>query len=122
MIMLSTKAGLGAYSTFGCLLVYLHCLVICHASGNSMIANQDSRRLYDDLIGGYNRLVRPVSNNSDKLTVYMSLKLTQILDVVKIDFNKNYKILTKKFYSFGSNFFIRMKKIRLWPQMFGFDR
>jgi hypothetical protein len=43
--------------------------------------NADSKRLYDDLITGYNRLVRPVGNNTDKLTVYMGLKLTQILDV-----------------------------------------
>jgi nicotinic acetylcholine receptor len=47
----------------------------------SLVANQDSRRLYDDLIGGYNRLVRPVGNNSEKLTVFMGIKLTQILDV-----------------------------------------
>jgi nicotinic acetylcholine receptor len=37
--------------------------------------------LYDDIITGYNRLIRPVGNNTDKLTVYMGLKLTQILDV-----------------------------------------
>lgn len=46
------------------------------------LANSDAKRLYDDLINGYNRLVRPVGNNSEKLTVYMGLKLTQILDVV----------------------------------------
>ena len=53
----------------------------CHTKGKTLIANQDSRRLYDDLIGDYNRLVRPVGNNSEKLTVYMGIKLTQILDV-----------------------------------------
>lgn len=52
-----------------------------HTRANNLIANQDSRRLYDDLIGDYNRLVRPVGNNSEKLTVYMGVKLTQILDV-----------------------------------------
>lgn len=45
-------------------------------------SNADAKRLYDDLITGYNRLIRPVGNNTDKLTVYMGLKLTQILDVV----------------------------------------
>ncbi len=50
-------------------------------ASKSLVANQDSRRLYDDLIGGYNRLVRPVGNNSEKLTVFMGIKLTQILDV-----------------------------------------
>jgi hypothetical protein len=44
-------------------------------------ANNDAKRLYDDLITGYNRLIRPVGNNTEKLTVYMGLKLTQILDV-----------------------------------------
>ena len=40
-------------------------------------------RLYDDLINtGYNRLVRPVNSNQDKLTVHFGLKLTQLLDVV----------------------------------------
>ena len=48
--------------------------------------NTDAKRLYDDLITGYNRLVRPVGNNTDKLTVYMGLKLTQILDVVTCEF------------------------------------
>ncbi len=66
---------------YACIFVCIVFLDESIASSSSMIANQDSRRLYDDLIGGYNRLVRPVSNNSDKLTVYMSLKLTQILDV-----------------------------------------
>jgi hypothetical protein len=42
----------------------------------------DAKRLYDDLLTGYNRLIRPVGNNSEKLIVYMGLKLTQILDVV----------------------------------------
>ncbi|CAF0792648.1 unnamed protein product [Brachionus calyciflorus] len=43
--------------------------------------SSDAKRLYDDLITKYNRLIRPVGNNSEKLTVYMGLKLTQILDV-----------------------------------------
>lgn len=47
-------------------------------------SNKDAKRLYDDLFRGYNRLIRPVGNNTEKLTVYMGLKLTQILDVVKI--------------------------------------
>ncbi|XP_076334111.1 acetylcholine receptor subunit alpha-like 1 isoform X1 [Tachypleus tridentatus] len=43
--------------------------------------NPDAKRLYDDLMSGYNRLVRPVSNNSDTLTVRMDLKLSQLIDV-----------------------------------------
>lgn len=45
-------------------------------------ANPDAKRLYDDLMSSYNRLIRPVSNNSDTLTVKMSLKLSQLIDVV----------------------------------------
>lgn len=44
----------------------------------------DAERLYDDLINGYNSLVRPVGNNSDRLTVKMGLKLSQLIDVVSL--------------------------------------
>ncbi|XP_071041885.1 acetylcholine receptor subunit alpha-like 1 [Parasteatoda tepidariorum] len=44
-------------------------------------SNADSKRLYDDLINGYNSLIRPVGNNSDRLTVKMGLKLSQLIDV-----------------------------------------
>ncbi|KAJ6217019.1 hypothetical protein RDWZM_008176 [Blomia tropicalis] len=41
----------------------------------------DAKRLYDDLMSGYNKLILPVSNNSDRLTVKLGLKLTQLIDV-----------------------------------------
>ncbi|CAG0894178.1 unnamed protein product [Darwinula stevensoni] len=40
-----------------------------------------AKRLYDDLLSDYNRLIRPVSNISDKLTVHLGLKLSQLIDV-----------------------------------------
>ncbi|KAG8199970.1 hypothetical protein JTE90_006214 [Oedothorax gibbosus] len=43
--------------------------------------NPDAKRLYDDLMSGYNRLIRPVVNNSDTLTVKLGLKLSQLIDV-----------------------------------------
>ncbi|XP_013415864.1 acetylcholine receptor subunit alpha-like [Lingula anatina] len=45
--------------------------------------NPDARRLYDDLFRKrkYNKLIRPVGNNTDKLTVKLGLKLTQLIDV-----------------------------------------
>lgn len=46
------------------------------------MANPDSKRLYDDLLSNYNRLIRPVGNNSDRLTVKMGLRLSQLIDVV----------------------------------------
>lgn len=49
------------------------------------LANPDSKRLYDDLLSNYNRLIRPVGNNSDRLTVKMGLRLSQLIDVVSTD-------------------------------------
>ncbi len=48
------------------------------------IANPEAKRLYEELIKvrAYNKLIRPVKNNSEKLTVYLGLRLTQLLDVV----------------------------------------
>lgn len=52
------------------------------AFGSFVDGNQDAKRLYDDLLSNYNRLIRPVGNNSDRLTVKMGLKLSQLIDVV----------------------------------------
>jgi len=50
------------------------------------MANTDAKRLYDDLLrkSGYNQLIRPVINNTDKLIVKLGLKLSQLIDVVRI--------------------------------------
>lgn len=49
--------------------------------------NPDAKRLYDDLLSNYNKLVRPVINNTKALTVKIKLKLSQLIDVVRmIDF------------------------------------
>ncbi|PSN32586.1 Acetylcholine receptor subunit alpha-like 1 [Blattella germanica] len=45
------------------------------------VANPEAKRLYDDLLSNYNRLIRPVGNNSDRLTVKMGLRLSQLIDV-----------------------------------------
>ncbi|XP_014244615.1 acetylcholine receptor subunit beta-like 2 isoform X2 [Cimex lectularius] len=44
-------------------------------------ANPDAKRLYDDLLSNYNRLIRPVSNNTETLTVYLRLKMSQLLEM-----------------------------------------
>ena len=49
-------------------------------------ANPDAKRLYDDLLSNYNRLIRPVGNNSDRLTVKLGLRLSQLIDVVSVFF------------------------------------
>eukprot|EP00096_Caligus_rogercresseyi_P010353 TRINITY_DN3738_c0_g2_i1.p1 TRINITY_DN3738_c0_g2~~TRINITY_DN3738_c0_g2_i1.p1 ORF type:complete len:583 (-),score=115.68 TRINITY_DN3738_c0_g2_i1:579-2327(-) len=43
--------------------------------------NPDAKRLYDDLLSNYNKLVRPVVNVSDAVTVKLKLKLSQLIDV-----------------------------------------
>jgi len=49
------------------------------------MANSDAKRLYDDLLrkSGYNKLIRPVLNNTDKLIVKLGLRLSQLIDVVR---------------------------------------
>lgn len=44
-------------------------------------ANPDAKRLYDDLLSHYNRLIRPVSNNSEVVTVRLGLHLSQLIDL-----------------------------------------
>ena len=63
-----------------CLLTLL-CLC-CHLA----TTNPDAKRLYDDLLRKqkYNRLMRPVADHSNNLTVSINLKLSQLIDVVSI--------------------------------------
>ncbi len=49
--------------------------------------NPDAKRLYDDLLSNYNKLVRPVVNTTDPLTVRIKLKLSQLIDVVSPAFS-----------------------------------
>ena len=46
--------------------------------------NPDAKRLYDDLLSNYNKLVRPVINVSDPVVVKIKLKLSQLIDVVSV--------------------------------------
>jgi hypothetical protein len=45
-------------------------------------ANPDAKRLYDDLLSNYNRLIRPVSNNTHTVLVKLGLRLSQLIDLV----------------------------------------
>lgn len=47
-------------------------------------ANPDAKRLYDDLLSNYNRLIRPVMNNTDTILVKLGLRLSQLIDLVSI--------------------------------------
>lgn len=46
-----------------------------------MEANPDVKRLYDDLLSNYNRLIRPVVNHTETLTVWLGLKLSQLIEM-----------------------------------------
>ena len=49
---------------------------------NLVEANPDAKRLYDDLLSNYNKLVRPVANITETVTVHLKLKLSQLIAVV----------------------------------------
>ena len=64
-------------------LIYLSIvLVIPTSEAVTNMGNPDAKRLYDDLLSNYNKLVRPVQNTTDPLTVRIKLKLSQLIDVV----------------------------------------
>ncbi|XP_067933361.1 acetylcholine receptor subunit beta-like 2 [Watersipora subatra] len=44
-------------------------------------ANEDAKRLYKKLMSGYNKLVRPVANSTERLNVKLGLKLSQLIGV-----------------------------------------
>lgn len=47
--------------------------------------NPDAKRLYDDLLSNYNRLIRPVSNNTDTVLVKLGLRLSQLIELVRLN-------------------------------------
>ena len=53
----------------------------------SEAGSPDAKRLYDDLLSNYNKLVRPVMNVTNVLTVRIKLKLSQLIDVVSNNFD-----------------------------------
>ena len=57
-------------------------VLLCAGTERARAGNPDAKRLYDDLLSNYNKLVRPVRNTTDVLTVYIKLKLSQLIDVV----------------------------------------
>ena len=60
-----------------------HLYIMWYILTGFCFANPDAKRLYDDLLSNYNKLVRPVANVSDALTVKIKLKLSQLIDVVR---------------------------------------
>lgn len=66
------------------LLVQFPCVVLLFLGFGvvSVNGNPDAKRLYDDLLSSYNRLIRPVGNNNETITVWMRLRLSQLIDLV----------------------------------------
>lgn len=56
-------------------------LLLLYAAG--CLGNPDAKRLYDDLLSNYNRLIRPVSNNTDTVLVKLGLRLSQLIELVR---------------------------------------
>lgn len=56
-------------------------LLLLSAAG--CLCNPDAKRLYDDLLSNYNRLIRPVSNNTDTVLVKLGLRLSQLIELVR---------------------------------------
>lgn len=70
------------------LLIGLTFATVSHGQARTIFnaGNPDAKRLYDDLLSNYNKLVRPVVNTTDPLTVRIKLKLSQLIDVVSPKF------------------------------------
>lgn len=49
--------------------------------------NPDAKRLYDDLLSNYNRLIRPVRNHSTNILVKLGLRLSQLIELVSSAIN-----------------------------------
>ena len=75
------------------LLVLILALTIADARTIFNAGNPDAKRLYDDLLSNYNKLVRPVKNTTDPLTVRIKLKLTQLIDVVSSTYHSRPKVV-----------------------------
>lgn len=55
------------------------CGIISFSEGNP-----DAKLLYDELLVDYNRLIRPVANASETVTVKLGLRLSQLMEVVSV--------------------------------------
>ncbi|XP_044258294.1 acetylcholine receptor subunit beta-like 2 isoform X2 [Tribolium madens] len=67
---------------FTCCLSFLFVVFMRNIDGLKHIeANPDAKRLYDDLLSNYNRLIRPVENHTQTLTVWLGLKISQLIEM-----------------------------------------
>lgn len=81
-----------------CLFLAVQVIVI-----NESVANPDAKRLYDDLLSNYNRLIRPVSNHTQTVLVKLGLRLSQLIDLVRF---------------FSISHFIGIAKLLRWGRIY----
>lgn len=64
----------------------MHCMIIVsfHSFFPDSLQGEYQRKLYKELMENYNRLERPVLNDSSPIVVELGLTLLQIIDVVSI--------------------------------------
>lgn len=73
-------------------------------------ANPDAKRLYDDLLSNYNRLIRPVENHTETVTVWMSLKLSQLIEM-----NLKNQVMTTNLWILQVTFIYKRKLLNSFP-------
>ncbi|KAG8253929.1 acetylcholine-gated cation-selective channel activity protein [Homalodisca vitripennis] len=78
LVALNVVMGCGGPSAGETLRAWLLSALVVHGA---VAGNPDAKRLYDDLLSNYNKLVRPVVNTTDVLRVCIKLKLSQLIDV-----------------------------------------
>ena len=83
--------------------------------------NPDAKRLFDDLLSSYNKLVRPVMNVTDAVTVKFKLKLSQLIDVVSEASWKSWKSQKVNCFHPSQNLRKQVMTTNLWIEQYWFD-
>ena len=83
--------------------------------------NPDAKRLFDDLLSSYNKLVRPVMNVTDAVTVKFKLKLSQLIDVVSVAPWKSWKSQKVNCFHPSQNLRKQVMTTNLWIEQYWFD-
>nr|CAD2125906.1 unnamed protein product [Meloidogyne enterolobii] len=68
--------------------LFILLIFICYANTNipqTVLANENAKRLFDDLMMSYNRHRRPAIYPNEAINVYLRLRLSQIIDVHELD-------------------------------------
>ncbi|CAD5224205.1 unnamed protein product [Bursaphelenchus xylophilus] len=60
-------------------------VLVVAVCGLVISANEDAKRLYDDLMVNYNKHRRPARSPTEAVTIFLKLRLSQIIDVHELD-------------------------------------